>query len=130
MWTRSKSKVAKEAPDFRTLDAPKRKTLIKSKYLSSINNLESSPKPVPFNIHTKTIFLIMANLAQNIYLAWDNGVPIALAMIHDIPKNIFKTLHDFDATTKKIAYEHYVDVVDLAKIRNIQHEYVTVRLLA
>ena len=67
MWTRSKSKEAKEALDFKTLNAPKRKILIKFKSLSSIDNLESSPKPVPFNLHTKIVFPQMANPAQNIY---------------------------------------------------------------
>ena len=130
IWTKSKSKVAKEALDFRTLNAPKRKTLIKSKYLSSINNLESSPKLIHFNLHTKTIFLRMANPVQNIYLAWDNGVPIALAVLHDSLANVFKTLAEFDTTSEKIAYEHCVDVANLAKIHNIQHEDVMVRLLA
>jgi len=51
-------------------------------------------------------------------------------MLHDISKNVFKTLPEFDATIEKIAYEHYVDVVDLAKIHNIQHEDIIVRLLA
>jgi len=126
MWNRSKSKVAKEAPDFKTLDAPKRNTLIKSKSLSSINNLESSPKPIPLNIHTKMIFVQMANPNENIYPTHDNGVPIALVMLHDISVNVFKTLVEFDATIEKIAYEHYVDVVDLVKIHNIQHEDVMV----
>lgn len=130
MWTRSKFKAAKEAPNFKTLDAPKRKTLIKSKSFSSINNLESSPKIVPFNLHTKVFFLQMANLTQNIYPTWDNGVPIALAVLHDIPANVFKTLPKFDATIEKITCEHYVDVAYLAKIHNIQHKDVMVRLLA
>jgi len=51
-------------------------------------------------------------------------------VLHDIPTNVFKTLPKFDATTKKIAYEHYVDVVNLAKIHNIHHEDVMVILLA
>ena len=63
MWTRSKSKVAKEALDFKSLDAPKRKTLIKSKSLNRIESLNSSPKTIPFNLHTKTIIPQMANLA-------------------------------------------------------------------
>jgi len=129
MWTRSKSKAAKEALDFKSLDAPKRKTLIKSKYLNSIESLKSSPKPVPFNLHTKTVVPQMANPVQNLYPTWDNGVPIALAVLHDIPTNVFKTVPEFDATTEKIAYEHCVDVVGLAKIHNIQHEDVMVRLL-
>ena len=130
MWTRSKTKEMKEAPNFRTLDAPKRKTLIKSRSLSSINNLESSFKSVPFNLHIKTNLPKMANPTQNIYPTRDNGVPLALAMLHDILMNVFKTLPMFYATSKKIAYEHYVDVVGLDKIHNIQHEDVMVRLLA
>lgn len=63
MWTRSRIRATKEDSNFRTLDAPKRKTLIKSKSLSSINNLEFYFKLVPFNI------LKMANPSQNIYLA-------------------------------------------------------------
>jgi len=90
MWTGSKSKAAKEAPNFKSLDVPKGKTLINSKYLSTIDNLESFPKPVPFNLHTKIIFLQMANLAQNIYPAWDNGVSIGLAMLHDIQQMFSK----------------------------------------
>lgn len=101
MWTRSRIKVAKEAIYFRTLDTPKRKILIKSKSLSSINNLESSFKLVPFNLHIKTSILKMANLAHNIYPAWDNGVPLALVALHDILTNVFKTLPEFDATSKK-----------------------------
>jgi len=111
-------------------DAPKRKTLIKSKSLNSISTLESFSKPEPFNFHIKNTSPKMANPAQNIYPAWDNGVPIALAMLHDIPANVFKTLPKFDATSEKMAYEHYVDVAGLAKIHNIQHEDVMVRLLA
>ena len=99
MWTRSKTKVVKEDPNFKTLDAPKRKTLINSKSLSNINNLESSFKPIPFNLHIKTNLSKMANPAQDIYLAWDNGVPLALAMLHDIPTNIFITLLEFNATS-------------------------------
>lgn len=130
MWTRSRTRATKEASDFRILDDPRRKTLIKSKSLSSINNLASSFKPVPFNLHIKTNFCKMANPAQNIYPAWENGVPLALAMLHDIQTNVFKTFPNFDATSEKIAYEHYVDVVGLAKIHNIQHEDVMIRLLA
>jgi len=51
-------------------------------------------------------------------------------MLHDILENVFKTLPRFEATIEKIAYEHCVDVVNLAKIHNIQHEDVMVRLLA
>jgi len=51
-------------------------------------------------------------------------------VLHDIPANVFKTLLEFDATSEKIAYEHCVDVAGLAKIHNIQHEDVMVRLLA
>ena len=72
----------------------------------------------------------MANLAQNIYPAWNNGVPLALTVLHDILENVFKTLPKFDATLEKIAYEHCVDVASLAKIHNIQHEDIMVRLLA
>lgn len=57
-------------------------------------------------------------------------MPLALAMLHDNPTNIFKTLPEFDATLEKIAYEHYVDVTSLAKTHNIQHKDVMVRLLA
>ena len=92
MWTRSRTRATKEALDFRMLDAPKRKTLIKSKSLSSINNLESSFKLVPFNLHIKMNLPKMVNPTQNIYPAWDNGVPLALAMLNDIPANIFKNL--------------------------------------
>ena len=130
MWTRSRTRAAKEAPNSKTLDAPKRKTLIKFKSLSSINNLEPSFKPVPFNLHIKSNPPKMVNLAQNIFPTWDNGVPLSLAMLHDISVNIFKTLLEFDATSNKIAYEHYVDVADLAKTHNIQHEDIMVRLLA
>jgi len=109
----------KETLYFKSLKAPRRKTLIKSKSLNSIESLESSPKLVPFNLHTDTISPQMANPAQNIYPTWDNGVPIALAMLHDISKNIFKDLPKFDATTEKTTYEHCVDVASLAKIHNI-----------
>jgi len=51
-------------------------------------------------------------------------------MLHDILANVFKNLPMFDTTTEKTTYEHYVDVVSLAKIHNIQHEDVMVRLLA
>lgn len=130
MWTRFRIKEAKEALDFKIFDAPKRNTLIKSKFLSSINTLESSFKPEPFNLHNKAHPSKMANQAQNIYLAWDNGVPITLDVLHDIPTNFFKILLYFDATLEKITYDHYVDVASLAKIHNIQHEDFMVRLLA
>lgn len=71
----------------------------------------------------------MANPASNIYPTRDNGIPLYLVSLHDIPSNVFKTLLEFDATMKKIAYEHCVDVVNLAKIHNIQHEDIMVRLL-
>jgi len=55
---------------------------------------------------------------------------LALVALHDIPRNVFKTLPKFDATTDNITYEHCVDVAGLAKFHNIQHEDVMVRLLA
>lgn len=57
-------------------------------------------------------------------------VPLALATLHDILGNVFKTLPEFNATTNKTAYEHCVDVAGLAKFHNIQHEDVMLRLLA
>lgn len=125
MWTRSKSKDNKEVLDFKELGTSKRKTLIKSRSLGSINTLESPFKLVPFNLHTR-IASKMASLALNIYLAWDNGVPLALVALHDIPRNVLKTLPEFYATIEKIAYEQCVDVVILAKFHNIQHKNVMV----
>jgi len=72
----------------------------------------------------------MANLVPNIYLAWDDGVPLTLSVLHEILANVFKTLLEFDATTERTSYEHYMDVVGLAKTHNIQHEDIMVRLLA
>jgi len=69
MWTRSKTRAAKEAPDFRTFDTPKRKTLIRSKSLNSISTLKSFTKPEPFNLHTRSTSPKMANPTQNIYPA-------------------------------------------------------------
>ena len=50
MWTRSKSKVAKEVLEFKELGVPKRETLIKSKSLSNIRTLVTSYKIVPFHL--------------------------------------------------------------------------------
>ena len=129
MWTRSKSKEAKEVPKFKELGTPKRKTLIKSRSLSNINALKSSFKLVPSSLPNTTIAPKMANLVPNIYPAWNDGVPLALAILHDIPANVFKILSYFDVTTKRTTYEHYVDVFGLAKTHNIQHEDIMVRIV-
>ena len=84
MWTRSKSKAAKEAQKFRKLGTPKRKTLIKSRSLSSISTLGSSFKSIPFSLSNISILPKMANLAPNIYPTWDNGVSLALVVLHNI----------------------------------------------
>lgn len=54
----------------------------------------------------------------------------SLSCFTRIPTGVFKTLPNFDVTIEKIAYEHYVDVANLCKIHNIQHEDVMVRPLA
>lgn len=130
MWTRYRSNVVKEALKFRELDVLRRKTLIKSKSLNSIKILKASLIPIPINPPSITITPKMENPIPNIYPMWDDGVPLALTVLHEIAKNIFKTLLEFDVTIERTTYEHCVDVVDLAKTHNIQHEDIMVRLLA
>lgn len=130
MWIRSKSKAAKETPKFRELDVPRRNTLIKYKSLSSINTLKASLTVVPSSPLNIIVTPKMANPIPNIYPTWDDGVPLTLAILHEILTNIFKTLPKFDATIERIAYEHCMDVANLTKTHNIQHEYIMVRLLA
>jgi len=90
MWIRSKFKVAKKAPKFRELDVPRRKTLIKSISLSNIDTLKASFTPVPISPPNIIVNSKMAKPIPNIYPTWNDGVPLALVVLHDIMVNVLK----------------------------------------